>query len=50
MDKLLSEKQVTDIVGFKRTKLYQMIKKGDFPAPKNMEERTGGLKVILRIG
>jgi predicted DNA-binding transcriptional regulator AlpA len=28
MDKLLSEKQVTDIVGFKRTKLYQMIKKG----------------------
>ena len=34
MDKLLTEKQVTEIVGFKRTKLYQMIKKGDFPSPK----------------
>ena len=34
MDKLLTEKQVTEIVGFKRTKLYQMIKKGEFPAPK----------------
>jgi len=36
MDKLLSEKQVTDIVGFKRTKLYQMIQKGGFPAPKKI--------------
>ena len=34
MDKLLTEKQVTEIVGFKRTKLYQMIKKGEFPSPK----------------
>ena len=34
MDKLLTEKQVTEIVGFKRTKLYQLIKKGDFPSPK----------------
>ena len=34
MDKLLTEKQVTEIIGFKRTKLYQMIKKGDFPTPK----------------
>ena len=34
MDKLLTEKQVIEIVGFKRTKLYLMIKKGDFPAPK----------------
>ena len=34
MDKLLTEKQVTEIVGFKRTKLYQMIKKGGFPSTK----------------
>ena len=34
MDKLLTEKQVTEIVGFKRTKLYQLIKKGHFPSPK----------------
>jgi predicted DNA-binding transcriptional regulator AlpA len=36
MDKLLTEKQVTEIVGFKKTKLYQMIKKGTFPAPKKI--------------
>ena len=34
MDKLLTEKQVTEIVGFKKTKLDQMIKEGTFPAPK----------------
>jgi prophage regulatory protein len=34
MDKLLTEKQVTEIVGFKKTKLYQMIKEGTFPAAK----------------
>ena len=34
MDKLLTEKQVTEIVGFKMTKLYQLINKGDFPSPK----------------
>ena len=50
MDKLLTEKQVTEIVGFKRTKLYQMIKKGEFPAPKNMGGLTAGLRVMLKIG
>jgi prophage regulatory protein len=34
MDKLLTEKQVSEIVGFKRTRLFQMIKAGDFPPPK----------------
>ena len=34
MDKLLTEKQVREIVGFKRTRLFKMIDKGDFPPPK----------------
>jgi len=34
MDKLLTEKQVSEIVGFKRTRLFKMIGKGDFPPPK----------------
>ena len=34
MDKLLTEKQVSEIVGFKRTRLFQMIEVGDFPPPK----------------
>ena len=34
MDKLLTEKQVSEIVGFKRTRLFQMIEAGDFPPPK----------------
>ena len=34
MDKLLTEKQVSEIVGFKRTRLFKMIDKGDFPPPK----------------
>ena len=34
MDKLLTEKQVSEIVGFKRTRLFQMIKAGDFPPQK----------------
>ena len=34
MDRLLTEKQVSEIVGFKRTRLFQMIEVGDFPPPK----------------
>ena len=33
-EKLLTEKQVSAIVSFKRTKIFKMIKAGEFPAPK----------------
>lgn len=31
---LLTEKQVSAIVSFKRNKIFNMIKAGEFPAPK----------------
>ncbi|WP_370104414.1 helix-turn-helix transcriptional regulator [Winogradskyella sp.] len=33
MEKLLNEKEVSNIVSFKRTRLFEMIKAGDFPKP-----------------
>ena len=33
MEKLLNEKEVSNIVSFKRTRLFEMIKAGNFPKP-----------------
>ena len=44
MDKLLTEKQVSEIVGFKKTKLFQMIKDGQFPPPKKYERSNRWFK------
>ena len=44
MDKLLSEKQVCEIVGFKKTKLFQMIKDGQFPPPKKYKRSNRWFK------
>jgi predicted DNA-binding transcriptional regulator AlpA len=33
-ESLLTQKQVSEIVCFKRNKIFNMIKAGEFPAPK----------------
>tara|TARA_B110001454_G_C12551371_1_gene363727 strand:- start:267 stop:548 length:282 start_codon:yes stop_codon:yes gene_type:complete len=40
VDKLLTEKQVSEIVGFKRAKLIKMIKADEFPKPKKFGKST----------
>jgi|TARA_R110000782_G_scaffold154803_1_gene247104 predicted DNA-binding transcriptional regulator AlpA len=39
MDTLLNEKQVSDVVGFKKRKLYQMIDLDLFPRPVEFGSR-----------
>lgn len=36
MEALLTRKQVEERIGFKRTWIYEMIKAGEFPAPKKI--------------
>ena len=40
MDKPLTEKQISEIVGFKRAKLIKMIKADELPKPKKFGKST----------
>ena len=40
MDKILKEKEVYEIVGFKQTKLRHMVIAGDFPPPMKIGGRN----------
>jgi|15BtaG_2_1085339.scaffolds.fasta_scaffold61711_1 prophage regulatory protein len=44
MEKLLNEKEVSGIVSFQRTRLFEMINKGDFPKPIKFGRNNRWLK------